>query len=74
MRNDAADLNVQFADIEVSKNPELCQVLGVRELPHIQIYHRRHLVDEFTCMPKEFDFLIKSIKLNLAAVNELRHK
>mmetsp|Transcript_50020 Transcript_50020/g.97908 ORF Transcript_50020/g.97908 Transcript_50020/m.97908 type:complete len:175 (-) Transcript_50020:277-801(-) len=62
--------DVRFADIEVSENPELCQALGVRKLPHVQIYRRRRVVDEFTCMPNHFNMLIESININLVAVKE----
>jgi len=62
--------DIRFADIEVSQNPELCQALGVRKLPHVQIYNRRRVVDEFTCMPKNFNVLIESININLVAVKE----
>jgi len=70
MKNEAVGLDARFADIEVSQNPELCQALSVRTLPHIQIYHRRRVVDEFTCMPSNFDVLIESININLAAVKD----
>jgi len=70
LMNEAAGLDARFADIEVSQNHELCQALSVRKLPHIQIYHRRRLVDEFTCMPSNFDVLIESININLAAVKD----
>jgi len=63
---DSRPAGVRFADIEVSKNPELCQSLGVKVLPYVQIYRNRRVVEEFTCRPSEFDMLVKALDRHLA--------